>query len=83
MFDVFFDFVSTVFRNRSKNIRVFLLGNNLDILNPYNEYFKVPNMIGSDLYVNRERGLYIEYCKSAEELKREQELTPLFALTKG
>lgn len=80
---VFFDFVSTVFRNRTKNIRVFLLGNNLDILNPYNEYFKVPNMIGSDLYVNRERGLYIEYCKSAEELKREQQLTPLFALTKG
>ncbi len=77
----FFEFISTVFRTRKKKIRVIVLGNNLDFFNPYCEYFKV--RVFNHLYVNKERGLLVMYDSDSPELRKEEEETPLFKLSKN
>lgn len=74
-----FELISTVFRDR-KDYRVFILGNNLDIFNPYFEYFNVPKF--KDNYVDKDRGLYCELCKDKEAFMKKQMETPLYRLTK-
>ena len=76
----FLEFVSTVFRTR-KNCKVFILGNNLDMFNPYNEFFKIP--IFDRIYTDRERGIYEEKIKDSEALRKKEEETPLFKLING
>lgn len=78
--ELLFEFISTVFRNRS-NCRVFILGNNLDFFNPYCEYFKVK--VFNKKYFDATRGLYIEYCDTQPKLKEIELETPLYKLTKG
>lgn len=74
------EFASTVFRHR-KNGKILVLGNNLNFFNPYCEYFNVKVFNG--LYVDKERGLLVEYAKHSAELLKIEEETPLFKLTKG
>ena len=75
-----FELISTIFRDR-KDYRVFILGNNLDIFNPYFEYFGVPRFKG--IWTDPDRGLYCELCKDKEAFMEKQKETPLAKLTKG
>ena len=74
------ELISTVFRTR-KNYKVFLLGNNADIFNPYWEYFNIPNFEKN--YIDKERGLYCEKAKNSAKLLEIEMDTPLYKLTKG
>lgn len=74
------EFASTVFRHRKNGI-ILVLGNNLNFFNPYCEYFKVK--VFNDLYVDKERGLLIEFAKHSPALLKIEEETPLYKLTKG
>lgn len=78
--NVLFELISTVFRHR-KNYRIFIIGNNLDLFNPYFAYFNLPKF--DNIYIDKERGLYCEICKDKEGLKAIEEETPLYKLTKG
>lgn len=75
-----FELSSTIFRER-KDYRVFILGNNLDIFNPYFEYFQVPKFKG--IWTDQDRVLYCELCKDKEAYLKKQLETPLAKLTKG
>ena len=75
-----FELSSTIFRDR-KDYRVFILGNNLDIFNPYFEYFEVPRFNG--IWTDPDRGLYCELCRDKEAFMKKQLETPLAKLTKG
>lgn len=75
-----FELISTVFRDRT-GYRVFIMGNNMDIFNPYFEYFGVPNF--DTQYIDKERGLYCEKCPDKEAFMKKQRETPLYKLTKG
>lgn len=77
---VLFEFLSTVFRHR-KDCRVFILGNNLNFFNPYCEYFNVK--VFKNIYYDKERSLYIEYCSNSPALEEVEKTTPLYALTMG
>ena len=74
------EFASTVFRTRT-NCKIFILGNNLDMFNPYNEFFKIP--LFDHIYVDRERGVYCEKIHDSNELRKVEEKTPLFKLING
>lgn len=75
-----FELISTVFRDR-RDYRIFILGNNMDIFNPYFEYFGVPNF--KDNYYDRVRGIYCEKCKDKEAFLQKQKETPLYRITNG
>lgn len=75
-----FEIISTIFRDRT-DYRVFILGNNLDIFNPYFEYFNIPKFNG--IWTDIDRGLYCELCKDKEAFIKKQQETPLAKLTKG
>ena len=75
---ILLEFISTVFRTR-KNCKVYIIGNNNDVFNPYFEYFKIPPF--KDFYLDKNRGLYWEFVKTEEELAREEKETGLYKLT--
>lgn len=74
------ELASTVFRHRP-NVRIIVLGNNLQFFNPYCEFFKVK--VFNNLYVDYERGLQVIYSKDSAKLRMIEENTPLYKLTKG
>lgn len=76
----FLELLSTIVRTRV-GYRVFILGNNLDLFNPYYEYFNIPRF--EDRYVDRERGICCENLKHRDELIKKEQETPLYRLTKG
>ena len=78
--EMFLELVSTVFRAR-KGYKVFLLGNNADIFNPYWDYFKIPTF--NDIYIDKERHLYCEKAKNSAQLLELEKETPLYKLTQG
>ena len=78
--EMLFELISTVFRDR-KGYRVFLLGNNADMFNPYFEYFKVPKFERS--YKDPSRGLYCELASNSPALLEAEMETPLYKLTQG
>lgn len=75
----FFELISTIVRTRT-DYKVFILGNSLDMFNPYTTFFKIPQFEKS--YIDRERGLYIEKCPNKKALLELEATTPLFKLTK-
>lgn len=75
----FLEFVSTVVRTRT-NVKVFILGNNADIFNPYNAYFNVP--IYDNIYT-RGKALYCELAKNSPKLLELEKKTGLYELIKG
>lgn len=75
-----FEFISTVSRSR-KNIKIYILGNNLSFFNPYVVYFNVK--IFKDMYIDNNRGLFIGFFKDSPKLRAIEETTPLYKLTKG
>lgn len=74
------EFISTVFRHRT-NGKVIILGNNLCFFNPYCEYFNVK--VFNDYYIDKKRGILIQYSKDSPKLRQIEEKTPLFKLTMG
>ena len=58
--EMLFELISTVFRDRT-DYRIFILGNNADIFNPYFDYFSIPPFERS--YIDVDRGLYCELAK--------------------
>lgn len=74
------EFVSTVQRTR-KNLKVFILGNNEDLFNPYYQYFDIP--LYDTIYTDKARGIYCEHAKNNPKLLEMEEQTPLFRLIKG
>lgn len=75
-----YELISTVFRNR-KDVRVYILGNNLDFFNPYMAHFKVKPF--KNIYFDKDRSLFIQYYKNSQELVQEEQETPLYKLTIG
>ncbi len=76
---MFLELLSTIVRART-GYRVFILGNNLDLFNPYYAYFDIPRF--EDRFVDRERGICCENLKHREELLKKEQETPLYRLTK-
>lgn len=74
------EFVSTVYRTRTKG-RVVILGNNLDLFNPYFNYYSVP--LFEEKYFDKKRGLYCELCKNSPKLLEMERKTPLYKLIEG
>lgn len=74
------EFVSTVFRTR-KDGKVIILGNNLDIFNPFFSYFNVP--IFDNIWTDKARGIYCELPKNSPKLLEMEQETGLYNLTKG
>ena len=78
--DQFLELLSSIVRERS-NYKVYFIGNNNDLFNPYIEYFNIN--IKQNPYVDYERGIYFEYCKTKEALIEIEKETPLYRVTKG
>ena len=76
----FFELLSTIVRTR-KDYYVYMIGNNLDRFNPYHEFFNVPQF--ENIWVDKERGIYCEYCKTKKELLELEKETPLYNMIKG
>lgn len=57
------DFIETVARLRD-NIRVFLLGNNISIVNPYFDYFNITLPYNSDIKTFKKGTILINYIKN-------------------
>lgn len=74
------EFISTVFRTRTDG-RVVILGNNMDIFNPFFAYFDIP--LFDTIYTNKERGIYCELAKNSPKLLEMEKKTGLYNLTKG
>lgn len=74
------EFCSTVFRLRS-NGKIIVLGNNIDLFNPYFSYFNVPTFKG--IYTDAKRGIYCELANNSPKLIALEEKTPLHSLVEG
>lgn len=74
------ELASTVFRFK-EGCKIFVLGNNLDFFNPYSEYFNVT--LFNKIYFDNDRKLLIMYVEDNPKLRKIEEKTALFSLTKG
>lgn len=71
--------LNTICRARN-DYKVFILGNNLDFMNPYFVFYNVPEIELGKIYVDKKRGLLVNMYKTKEELKTIKEETPLSKL---
>ena len=78
--EMLFELISTIFRDRT-DYKVFILGNNADMFNPYFAYFNIPKF--ENIYIDKQRGLYCELCKNSPTLIEAEKKTPLYKLTEG
>lgn len=76
----FFELISTIVRT-DKNYKIILMGNNLDMFNPYNQFFNVP--IYDSIYYDKKRRIVCERPKNSPALMEEEKKTPLFKLLNG
>ena len=74
----FFELVSTIFRTRT-NGKVILLGNNIDLFNPYFAYYNIPTF--NKIYTDTKRGIYCELAENSPELLKREQDTGLYKLT--
>lgn len=80
--ELFFELVSTVFRERT-DYRIFVMGNNADFFNPWIEYFNIPPLKPGQIYTDPERRIYVEYASDSPAYIEANSKTPLYAITKG
>jgi len=71
---------STIARLRP-NVKLVILGNNVDLYNPYFEYFNVP--VFDTIYVDKKRGLMCELPRNSSKLMELEKSTALYKLTAG
>lgn len=74
------ELMSTIFRLRP-NVRIFIVGNNMDMFNPYFAYYDIPYF--DRIYTDYDRGIYCEKVLTQAQLKCLEEQSKLFKLTKG
>lgn len=74
--------ISTVFRNRD-NYKVWFFGNNLDYINPFFQYYNIPQLETGQIYVDKERELFVEIIKTKDKLQEIKENTPVAKLNKN
>lgn len=76
------DFMETV--GRLRNIKVFLLGNSISLINPYFDYFNISLPYNSDIKTFKEGLILINYIKNEvyREVKRESNFGKLIDGTK-
>lgn len=72
--------IHTIVRNREDYV-VFILGNELDIFNPYYDYFNVPKFTGT--YIDRKKHLLCDNINPSKELIDIMKSTSLYDLTEG
>lgn len=77
----FFELVSTIVRTR-KNYKVFLLGNNLNIFNPYCAFLNI-EFDENNKFINKDRQIYAEISPINPKLLEKEKETPLYNFTKG
>ena len=75
-----FELISTIVRDR-KNYKIWIIGNNLDIFNPYYSFFNIPRFEGKIIF--KDRGIYCEELPMSNALYEKEKETPLFNITKG
>lgn len=78
--DYFLEFVSTVQRTRT-DLRVVVMGNNVDLFSPYAAFFQLP--FYETIYYDKERRLYCEHAKNSPKLIEMEKKTGLYNLIKG
>lgn len=76
------DFIETV--GRLRNIQVFLLGNNISLINPYFDYFNVSVPYNSDIKTFKEGLILVNYIKNEayRKVKKESNFGKLIDGTK-
>lgn len=74
------ELMNTVFRLGVK-YKVFILGNNLDYMNPFFEYFNIPDLEIGKCRVFKDRDLFIDIYISTEKMKQAKNETPIAKLT--
>lgn len=77
----FLEFYNTIARTRT-NVTAVIMGNNLDLFNPYFGYFNVPYLKSGDTWCDRSRDLFVEMPRASKELVEAMKNTPLYRLTK-
>lgn len=77
----FLEFYNTIARTRTNVIAV-IMGNNLDLFNPYFSYFNVPYLTSGQTWIDKSRDLFVEMPKASPELVEAIKKTPLYRLTK-
>lgn len=76
----FMELVSSIVRT-DKDYRILMLGNNLDLFNPYYQFFDIP--LFDTIYWDKKRKLVCERPKNSPQLLEEEKKTPLYALLQG
>ena len=74
------EFASTVFRDRT-NAKIYILGNNLDLFNPYFAYWNIPSF--DNIYVDKQRSIFIEMIPDNKKHMEKAEKSPMYKLTIG
>lgn len=78
--NMLFELISTIVRSR-KNYKIWILGNNLDIFNPYYAFFNIPRFDGK--LILKDKGIYCEELPTSETLLLKEQETPLYKITQG
>lgn len=74
----FFELVSTIFRTR-EGCKVIVLGNNVDLFNPFFAYYNIPKF--DRIYTDKQRGIYCELAENSPQLLEMEKKTGLYKLT--
>ena len=74
------ELISTIVRTRT-DYKVLILGNNVDLFNPYFSFFSIPTF--DTIYIDKKRGLMAEMPKNSPALIELEKKTPLYKLVKG
>lgn len=78
--DYFLELVSTVQRTRT-DLRVVVMGNNVDLFSPYASFFDLP--MYDTIYYDKDRRLYCEHAKNSPKLIELEKKTGLYGLIKN
>ena len=78
--EMFLELCSTIFRDRT-GYKIFILGNNADMFNPFHSYFNIPTF--TNTFKDKSRGIYCELARNSEKLLEKESHTPLYKLTSG
>lgn len=78
--DTFWELIGSIVRLRT-NYRIYLLGNNTDLFNPYYSLYNIP--LFEDCYYLKDRKMFFEYPKNNPQLVEIEKKTPLYHMLKG
>lgn len=76
----FMELISTIVRTDT-DYRIILMGNNLDMFNPYYQFFNIP--LFENIYYDKEHNIVCERPKNSPQLIEAEKKTPLYTILKG